>query len=93
MICVQGKLSKALVDPIEALLEAAGDDTWPAIRNLFHKETDSILSEFSSAVSGFDLDQSTIDNMMSNLKDYARNVVESKSREEAGRVLIRMKDR
>lgn len=51
------------------------------------------ISCFSPALSGFELDQDTFDRMMQNLKDYARSVVEKKAREEAGKVLMRMKDR
>lgn len=39
------------------------------------------------------MDEESKDNMVLRLKDYARGVVEAKAKEEAGRVLIRMKDR
>ncbi|XWS16214.1 hypothetical protein CRYUN_Cryun34aG0066000 [Craigia yunnanensis] len=39
------------------------------------------------------MDEQTEDKMLTSLEDYARGVVEAKSREEAGRVLFRMKDR
>ncbi|KAG9455655.1 hypothetical protein H6P81_000163 [Aristolochia fimbriata] len=87
------RLNKALVEPVEALLDAARDDTWEAIRTLLRREADAAVSEFSSALSGFDLDQSSVEKLLGDLKDYARHVVESKAKEEAGRVLIRMKDR
>ncbi|KAM0932498.1 putative P-loop containing nucleoside triphosphate hydrolase [Dioscorea sansibarensis] len=89
----EGQLSKALAEPVEALLDAASDDTWPAIRRLLQKETKSAISGFASALAAFELDQATVDKMLAKLEEYAKNVVESKSREEAGRVLIRMKDR
>ncbi|WOL03009.1 protein ROOT HAIR DEFECTIVE 3 [Canna indica] len=89
----EGKLKQALSEPVEALLDAAGDDTWPAIRKLLQKETKSALSGYSSALSTFELDEVTLDKMLIKLEEYARSVVESKAREEAGRVLIRMKDR
>lgn len=90
---MQEKLSKALLEPVESLLDAASDDTWPTIRKLLQKETSSALSGFSSELSAFDLDDAAVSKMCTKLEDYAKSVVESKAREEAGRVLIRMKDR
>ncbi|KAA8541686.1 hypothetical protein F0562_022838 [Nyssa sinensis] len=87
------RLNEALSGPVEALLDGAGDDTWPAIRKLLWRETESAVSKFSIAISGFDMDEQTKGQMMANLEDYARGVVEAKAKEEAGRVLIRMKDR
>ncbi|XP_057978446.1 protein ROOT HAIR DEFECTIVE 3 isoform X2 [Malania oleifera] len=89
----EARLNEALSGPVEALLDGAGDDTWPAIRKLLRRETDSAVSGLSNALSGFDMDEQTKDKMLAGLEDYARGVVESKAREEAGRVLIRMKDR
>ncbi|KAG1346335.1 protein ROOT HAIR DEFECTIVE 3 [Cocos nucifera] len=87
------QLNKALAEPVEALLDAASDDTWPAIRKLLQRETKSAISGFSSALSAFDIDQATTDKMIAKLQERARNVVESKTKEEAGSILIRMKDR
>ncbi|THF95063.1 hypothetical protein TEA_029664 [Camellia sinensis var. sinensis] len=87
------KLNVALSGPVEALLDGAGDDTWPAIRKLLRRETESAVCGFSVALSAFDMDEQTKDRMLTSLEDYARGVVESKTKEEAGRVLIRMKDR
>ncbi|KAJ8535862.1 hypothetical protein K7X08_034263 [Anisodus acutangulus] len=87
------KLNEALAGPVEALLDGAGDDTWPAIRKLLQRETDTAVSGFAAALSGFEMDEESRDNMVFRLKDYARGVVEAKAKEEAGRVLIRMKDR
>ncbi|KAK4349858.1 hypothetical protein RND71_029171 [Anisodus tanguticus] len=87
------KLNEALAGPVEALLDGAGDDTWPAIRKLLQRETDTAVSGFTAALSGFEMDEESRDNMVFRLKDYARGVVEAKAKEEAGRVLIRMKDR
>ncbi|KAK6911892.1 Sey1/RHD3-like, three-helix bundle domain [Dillenia turbinata] len=87
------KLKKALLGPVEALLDEASDDTWPAIRKLLHRETESAVSGFSRALDGFEIDEETRNKMLNSLEDYARGVVEGKAREESGRVLIRMKDR
>lgn len=92
-VFVQTKLNDALAGPVEGLLDGAGDDTWPAMRKLLQRETDTALTGFSTALSGFEMDEQTKDSMVLGLKDYARGVVEAKTKEEAGRVLIRMKDR
>ena len=78
---------------MEALLDAASDETWPAIRRLLQRETKSALSGLSSALTAFDIDQVTTDKMLARLEEYARSVVESKAKEESGKILIRMKDR
>jgi len=87
------KLNDALSGPVEALLDGAGDDTWPAIRKLLRRETESAVSGFSVALSSFEMEEQTKDKMLASLEDYARGVVELKAKEEAARVLIRMKDR
>ncbi|KAL3343836.1 hypothetical protein AABB24_027388 [Solanum stoloniferum] len=87
------KLNEALAGPVEALLDGAGDDTWPAIRKLLQRETDTAVSGFAAALSGFEMEEESRDNMVLRLKDYARGVVEVKAKEEAGKVLSRMKDR
>ncbi|KAF4399263.1 hypothetical protein G4B88_022346 [Cannabis sativa] len=89
----EGKLKEALSGPVEALLDGANSETWPAIRKLLRRETESAVSGLSNALSGFDMYEETRSKMLTNLEDYARGVVEAKAKEEAGRVLIRMKDR
>lgn len=87
------RLSEALSEPVASLLDAGSRDTWPSIRKIFKRETDSAISDFSSSISGFEIDEKTANKMVENLKEYARSVVEKKAREEAGQVLIRMKER
>ncbi|XP_048432984.1 protein ROOT HAIR DEFECTIVE 3-like isoform X2 [Pyrus x bretschneideri] len=89
----EGKLKNALSAPAEALLDGANSETWPSIRKLFRHETESAVSGLSSALSGFDMDEQAKGQILANLEAYARGVVEAKTKEEAGRVLIRMKDR
>ncbi|KAK9066181.1 hypothetical protein SSX86_013502 [Deinandra increscens subsp. villosa] len=89
----ESKLKEALCGPVEALLEGASDDTWRSIRRLFHQETEKAVSEFSFALSGFEMDEQEKENMISKLKNYARGLVEGKTREEAAKVLYRMKER
>ena len=93
MIVAQKQLSQSLSEPVESLFDAAGRDTWASIRKLLTHETETVVSEFSTAISSFELDQRTVEKMLLDLRDYARNVVEKKAREEAGKVLIHMKDR
>lgn len=87
------KLHTGLSGPVEALLEGANTETWPAIRKLLRRETESAVAGLSSALAGFDMDGQTKDKMLRSLENYARGVVEAKAKEEAGRVLIRMKDK
>ncbi|CAH9056041.1 unnamed protein product [Cuscuta epithymum] len=89
----EAKLNGALSGPVEALLDGARDDTWPMIRELLRRETEAAVSGFSAELSSFELDVETKGNMLSKLRDHARGIVETKTKEEAGRVLIRMKDR
>ncbi|XP_047173384.1 protein ROOT HAIR DEFECTIVE 3 homolog 2 [Vigna umbellata] len=90
---LEKKLTKALTKPVESLFESGGKDTWLSIRALLKRETESAVSEFSASVAGFELDEETVERMEQSLRDYARKVVENKAREEAGKILIRMKDR
>lgn len=90
---MQKKLAKALAEPVESLFEAGGKDTWLSIRELLKRETEIAVSEFSASVAGFELDEETVGRMQQSLRDYARKVVENKARDEAGKILIRMKDR
>ncbi|KAH1091028.1 hypothetical protein J1N35_018285 [Gossypium stocksii] len=89
----EAKLTEALSGPVEALLDGANKETWPLIRKLLQRETESILSGLSTALSGFDMDEQTQKKTLTSLENHARGVVEGKAKEEAGRVLIRMKDR
>ncbi|XWS12279.1 hypothetical protein CRYUN_Cryun37aG0075900 [Craigia yunnanensis] len=93
MVSYEKQLSQSLSEPVESLFDAAGRDTWASIRRLLTRETETAVSEFSTAISSFKLDQWTVEKMLQDLRDYARNVVEKKAREEAGKVLIHMKDR
>ncbi|KAK8546874.1 hypothetical protein V6N13_093913 [Hibiscus sabdariffa] len=89
----QTKLNEALAGPVEALFDGANNETWLSIKNLLKCETETAVGGMSKALSGFDLDENAKGKMLTSLKDYARGVVEAKAKEEAGRVVIRMKDR
>ncbi|ONM40608.1 Protein ROOT HAIR DEFECTIVE 3 [Zea mays] len=88
----EAQLTKALAEPVESLLDSASEDTWPAIRKLLQRETKTAVSGLQSAVSAFELDEATEKELLVKLEKHGRSVVESKAKEEAGRVLIRMKD-
>ncbi|KEH37033.1 putative P-loop containing nucleoside triphosphate hydrolase [Medicago truncatula] len=87
------QLAKALATPVQSLFEKGGNDTWLSIRNLLKCETEVAVSEFVARVAGFDLEKETVEKMQQDLREYARELVVNKAREEAGKVLIRMKDR
>ncbi|CAK7356856.1 unnamed protein product [Dovyalis caffra] len=90
---LEAKLNEALSGPVEALLDGATSETWSAIKKLLQRETESAVVGISNALSGFDMDEQSKDKLLTSLENYAKGVVEAKAREEAGRVLIRMKDR
>ncbi|KAF3450609.1 hypothetical protein FNV43_RR06698 [Rhamnella rubrinervis] len=89
----EAKLKEALAGPVEALLDGANKETWPSIRNLLQRETESAVSGLSNALSGFDMYEETKNEILASVRDYARGVVETKAREGAGRVLSGMKER
>ncbi|CAN7130174.1 unnamed protein product [Brassica rapa subsp. narinosa] len=89
----ESKLHGALSEPVEALLEGANDETWRTVKKLHRRETESAVSGFSSALACFDIEEEIRDKMAKSLQEYSRGVIESKAKEEAGRVLMRMKER
>jgi hypothetical protein len=90
---LQKRLSDALAGPVQSLLETGERDSWACIRRLYRRETENAALAFSASLSEFDLDQTISSEMVSDLRKHARSVVEMKSREEAGNVLLRMKER
>ncbi|CAN6935337.1 unnamed protein product [Brassica oleracea] len=89
----ESKLHGALSEPVEALLEGANDETWRTVKKLHRRETESAVSGFSSALACFDIEEEMRDKMVKSLQEHSRGVIESKAKEEAGRVLMRMKER
>lgn len=89
----EAKLNEALSGPVEALLEGANNETWSSIRKILLRETESAVTGFSGALSGFFLDEQSKEKMLAATKDHARGLVEAKAKEMAGRVLTHMKDR
>ncbi|CAI9300793.1 unnamed protein product [Lactuca saligna] len=89
----ESKLKEALYGPVEALLQATNDDTWPAIRKLHKRETQTAVTECSAALSGYEMKEDSKKEFLSKLENHARDIVEKKAKEEAGRVLSLMKER
>ncbi|PIA38160.1 hypothetical protein AQUCO_02800068v1 [Aquilegia coerulea] len=89
----EAKLDMALSAPVKALLDEAGDNTWPTIRNMLREQTKSASSRIVTDISCLDVDQKTIDQILSDIERYARSVVEAKATEASKEVLSRMKDR
>ncbi|CAN1286629.1 Protein ROOT HAIR DEFECTIVE 3 homolog 1 [Linum perenne] len=87
------KLNQALAAPVEALLDGANKETWSSIRKLLKRESESAVTEMTHDLKGFDMDDKSKQEMLTNLENHAKSVVESKAKEEAARVVIRMKDR
>nr|GEZ34826.1 protein root hair defective 3 [Tanacetum cinerariifolium] len=93
-----GKLSRR-TRPLTCLLTseqgfaAAAPDCINKFAKLFDDQCDGSVSEFSFALSGFEMDERDKEDMISKLKNYARGVVEEKTREEAAIVLYGMKER
>ncbi|WCJ28176.1 Protein ROOT HAIR DEFECTIVE 3 [Euphorbia peplus] len=75
------KLNSLSSDKVQRQIETGGDEMWASIRNLLKRETEIAVTE------------SAVETMVQNLRNHARNFVEKKAEEEAGKVLIRMKDR
>uniref|UniRef100_A0A0D6QSC7 Sey1/RHD3-like three-helix bundle domain-containing protein n=1 Tax=Araucaria cunninghamii TaxID=56994 RepID=A0A0D6QSC7_ARACU len=87
------QLNNALAEPVASLLDTALPNTWQEIRKLLKHVAEKAASDFMSAIAGFEIDDVTAAKMIEDIKNYGRTVVEKKTREEAGQVLIRMKDR
>lgn len=86
-------LEAALGEPTASLLDAATPDTWPAISRLLEQEVEAATLRLSEAISGYKPSKEEQASMLSSLARHGRNIVEKKAREEAGRAIIRMKDR
>jgi hypothetical protein len=78
---------------VQSILETGERDCWACIRRLYRRETENAALAFSASLSEFELDQTICSKMVSDLREHARSVVEMKAREEAGNVLMRMKER
>ncbi|KAL6285486.1 hypothetical protein ACE6H2_009876 [Prunus campanulata] len=89
----EAKLRELLSGPVEALLKQANNMTWPTIRRRLREAHESAFSGSAAAISGFDMDEQTKAKIDASLEKYVRRMVDAKAKEEAGRVLIHMKER
>ncbi|KAL6654029.1 hypothetical protein ACP70R_007494 [Stipagrostis hirtigluma subsp. patula] len=87
------KLSDSLSGPVQSILETGERDSWASIRRIYRRETENAAAALSASLSEFELDQTISNKMVSDLREHARSVVQMKAREEAGNVLMRMKER
>ncbi|KAL6285483.1 hypothetical protein ACE6H2_009873 [Prunus campanulata] len=89
----EAKLRELLSGPVEALLKQANNMTWPTIRRRLQEAHESAFSGSAAAISGFDMDEQTKAKIDASLEKYVKRMVDAKAKEEAGRVLIHMKER
>ncbi|GJU19320.1 serine-threonine/tyrosine-protein kinase catalytic domain-containing protein [Tanacetum coccineum] len=89
----ESNLEEAIYGPVEALLKVGSDDTWSRIMTILHQEIERAVSEFSSALSSYDVDEKATEHMISKLTSYAIGLVERKARDEAAKVLFYVKER
>lgn len=85
-IPLQETLKNNLTDSLEDLFKEADDKTWSAVRELLQRETESAVSQYSTALSWFELDKQA-------MRDCARAIVEEKARQKAKMVFTSMKTR
>ncbi|XP_022764277.1 protein ROOT HAIR DEFECTIVE 3 homolog 2-like [Durio zibethinus] len=86
----QEALDKALSKPLDSLFELPNGETWASIRKLLSSEIDIAQSGLLADISGLELEVEKRNKMIQDLRDYARNMVERKAREEARKVLHSM---
>ncbi|XP_021827145.1 protein ROOT HAIR DEFECTIVE 3-like [Prunus avium] len=88
----EAKLRGLLSGPVEVLLKQANNKTWPTIRRRL-REAELAFCRSAVEISGFDMDEQTKAKIDASLEKYVRRMVDAKAKEEAGRVLIHMKER
>jgi hypothetical protein len=87
------RMDVAIGDPASSLLDAASPDTWPALTNLLQHEVGVATLGLKDAIQDFEPTEEEVSSMLEELTNYGQGIVEKKAREEAGQVIIRMKDR
>lgn len=86
------RITTELKEPVKGLLRKVGqEDTWASIRNRLNGLT--VVSEFSNAICEFNLDETTLDTMVQELRNYGRSLVVELTREASADVLMLMKNR
>ncbi|KAI4354134.1 hypothetical protein L6164_003028 [Bauhinia variegata] len=84
------KLKQELSDSVRYLLCEEIDSTWSKIRQHFKSVMDSTLSQLLHTLSEFHVDEENRKEKIEIIDKYAKLIVESKAREESGRVKIHM---
>uniref|UniRef100_A0A6N2MFG8 GB1/RHD3-type G domain-containing protein n=1 Tax=Salix viminalis TaxID=40686 RepID=A0A6N2MFG8_SALVM len=77
------QITDAIANTVESLLEASERNTWALVRDVFECNTEKAISEFSDAAASFELRSSEIDTKFQHLREFARNLLKMKAREEA----------
>ncbi|XP_037429923.1 protein ROOT HAIR DEFECTIVE 3-like [Triticum dicoccoides] len=89
----QGRLTRALAEPVDEFLRSARDNTWEAIKTLLVSETIFAAGDLKCALLHFEPNEGTMKELLSRLENHGRSIIKSKAKEEAATVSIRMKDR
>ncbi|KAF6981579.1 hypothetical protein CFC21_000040 [Triticum aestivum] len=89
----QGRLTRALAEPVKEFLRSARYNTWEVIKTLLVSETIAAAADLKNDLSDLELDDGTVKELLSRLRNHGRSLVESKAKEEAKTISIRMKDR
>ncbi|KAI4354138.1 hypothetical protein L6164_003031 [Bauhinia variegata] len=84
------KLKQELSNSVKYVLCEETDPTWSKIRERFKTVIKSALSQFNHTISVFRVDEEDRKERIESLEKYAKLLVESKAREESGRVKIHM---
>ncbi|XP_044340864.1 protein ROOT HAIR DEFECTIVE 3-like isoform X2 [Triticum aestivum] len=93
VVHAEGRLIRALAEPVDEFLRSARDNTWEAIKTLLVSETIFAAGDLKCALLHFEPNEGTMKELLSRLENHGRSVIKSKAKEEAATVSIRMKDR
>ncbi|XP_037471132.1 protein ROOT HAIR DEFECTIVE 3-like, partial [Triticum dicoccoides] len=89
----EGRVTRALAEPVKEILRSARSNTWEVIETLLVCETIAAVADLKYGLSDLGLDEATVKELLSRLENHGRSVVESQATKEAATVSIRMKDR
>ncbi|XP_037473912.1 protein ROOT HAIR DEFECTIVE 3-like [Triticum dicoccoides] len=89
----EGRLTRALAEPVKEFLLSAPYNTWAVIKMLLASETKVAVANLKLALLDLEAHEDTVKERLSKLENHGRSVVESKSKEEAATISVRMIDR
>ncbi|XP_076953935.1 protein ROOT HAIR DEFECTIVE 3-like [Bidens hawaiensis] len=89
----ENKIKQVLCGPVERHLKEGSDGTWRAITSLLNDETKKVVIKLSSALAEFEIDEQDKEQMILNLKSYARQLVVEKTNEMVKEVVPLMNQR